>query len=45
MISCTDSVVIPLVVDVTTVNNVSDKPVYPDVVSNLFHEILKYIIW
>jgi hypothetical protein len=43
MISSTDSVVISLVADVTTANNVTDKPVYPDVVSNLIHEILKRI--
>jgi len=43
MISSTDSVVIPLVADVTTANNVSDKPVYPDVISYLYHEILKKI--
>ncbi|CAN5867175.1 hypothetical protein BH23THE1_BH23THE1_10980 [soil metagenome] len=43
MISCTDSVVIPLVVDVTTVNNVSDKPVYTDLISCLSSETLKKI--
>jgi hypothetical protein len=42
MISCTDSVVIPLVVDVTTAN-VSDKPIYPDVVSCLSPKTLKKI--
>ncbi|CAN5759065.1 hypothetical protein BH23THE1_BH23THE1_21830 [soil metagenome] len=43
MVSSIDSVIVPLSADVTTANNVSDKPVYPDVISNLSHEILKRI--
>ena len=42
MVCSTDSVIVPLLSDVTTAN-VSDKPVYPDVISNLSHEILKRI--
>lgn len=42
MVCSTDSVIVPLLFDVTTAN-VSDKPVYPDVISNLSHEILKRI--
>jgi hypothetical protein len=43
VVSSIDSVIVPLSADVTTANNVSDKPVYPDVISNLSHEILKRI--
>jgi hypothetical protein len=43
MISSTDSVVIPLVADVTTAKNVSDKPVYLDLISCLSSETIKKI--
>ncbi|CAN5766549.1 hypothetical protein BH23THE1_BH23THE1_20670 [soil metagenome] len=43
MISTTNSVAIPLVDDVTTANNVSDKPFYPDLISCLSSETLKKI--
>jgi Transposase DDE domain len=40
MTSSTDSIIVPLSADVTTAN-VSDKPVYPDMVSDLSPEILR----
>jgi hypothetical protein len=43
MVFSTDSVIVPLVADVTTANNMSDKPVYPDVTSYLSPETLKKI--
>jgi len=42
MVSSTDSTIVPLVADVTTAN-VSDKPVYPDMVSGLHSETIKKI--
>jgi len=42
IVSSTDSTIVPLVADVTTAN-VSDKPVYPDMVSGLHSETIKKI--
>jgi len=42
MVSSTDSTIVPLVADVTTAN-VSDKPVYPDMVSGLYSQTIKKI--
>lgn len=42
MISSTDSVAVPLIANVTTAN-VSDKPVYPDLISCLSSKTLKKI--
>lgn len=42
LISSTESIIVPLSADVTTAN-LSDKPVYPDMVSGLHSETLKKI--
>jgi hypothetical protein len=42
MVSSTDSLIVPLSADITTAN-VSDKPIYPDVISCLSPETLKKI--
>jgi hypothetical protein len=39
------TVIVPLSVDVTTANNMSDKPVYPDVISHPSSETLKKIYY